>query len=87
MKQLEPVSQEKPPPKRKLPSIMDALASVPVAFAATSDDDQGPADMKFSAREKQMKANIKSTLHGAAQYRYTEPAPLEVNVFAGKKRQ
>ena len=34
-----------------------------------------------------MKSSIKSTLHGAAQYRYTEPAPLEVNVFAGKKRQ
>ena len=52
MKQPETVAQEKPAPKRKLPSIMDALASVPVAFAATSDDDQGPADMKFSAREK-----------------------------------
>ena len=34
-----------------------------------------------------MKANVKNNILGAAQFRYTEPAPLEVNLFAGKKRQ
>ena len=33
-----------------------------------------------------MKAQLKSTLDGPGQYMYTQPAALEVNVFAGKKR-
>ena len=43
--------------------------------------------MKLSVKEKEMKANVKNNILGAAQFRYTEPAPLEVNLFAGKKRQ
>ena len=42
--------------------------------------------MKMGVKETEMKAQVKSTLQGPGQYRFTEPAPLEVNVFAGKKR-
>ena len=68
---------------------MDALDSVPVDFAATGDQfgEDGPSQMKLGVKEKEMKAQISNTLHGnAAQYRFTEPAALELNLFAGKKR-
>ena len=42
--------------------------------------------MKLSFKETEMKSALKTTLHGSTQYRFTEPAPLEVNMFAGKKR-
>ena len=66
---------------------MDALASVPEVFAGGDDDlDDRPSNMKMGVKEMEMKAQIKSTLHGANQYRYTEPPKIELNLFAGKKR-